>query len=529
MSIDPSGTPAREEGALAGYLNAIRAHRLLFAAIALASVAASVAVLVIRAPQYEATAHILVEPVPPDDPTFVGLPVIKSDPGDPARTIQTAVSLVDSQAAADLAAKRLGDPWTGERVLEHTEVDPLGDSNVVLITATADDSRQAVELADTFVSSALTVRADELDLVGRTRIEQLQGKLDALPATDQGARTEFASRLDQIQFALQLGDPTLTVSQQAVAEESATGPPGVLVLILAAIAGLVLGSGTAVLLELTTRRLRDEDEALRLYPLQVLARVPILPQRARRGPAGSRWFMPPGVREPFRTLAVLLEQRSSEGGVVMVTSPSSGDGKTTSAINLAVTLAATGRRVVILDLDLRNPQLGNSLKIDGPPLSALVDPKRDIADLLVYPSELRTLRALPVRADPDLAHLSDAALWRLPDIVRQAGEIADYVIIDTPPLGEVSDALTVASLADDLLVVVRPGNTHRSTLKMLRELLDRSRLAPEGYIVIGGGERAGRGYYGYGSGGAVDLVVGPAPSSERRQSESDTIRAVETN
>ena len=509
------------EGALGAYLNAIRAHKLLVILITLAAVAASIGVILIRTPQYEATAQVLVVPVPPDDPTFVGLPVIKADPGDPARTIQTAVSLVDSQVAADLAAETLGGDWTADRVLDATQVEPQGDSDLLVVTATADDSDEAVKVANVFVRSSLEVRSDELRRVGQIRIDQLQARVDALPQADQAARAEFSSRLDQIEFALQRGDPTLSLSQEAISDDMPTGTPAVLIIALAALAGFMLGSGTAMLLELVNRRVRDEEEILRHYQLPVLARLPLLAQRSRQRPIGSNWYVPPGIREPFRTLAVQLEQLGGGSRVVMLTSPTRGDGKTTSAINLAVTLAATGKSVILLDLDLRNPQIARSLGMDeGLRLSALVDPQLDVETLLVHPSELRTFRVLPVILDAEESHLIDAVGWRLPQIIEQASTLADYVIVDTPPIGEVSDALSLAPLVDNILVVVRPGNTSRSHLAAMRELLERTQLHPEGCIVIGGTDRVGRGYYGYGAGSAPDLVLRAAGSGSNGPPES---------
>ena len=514
------------EGTFAAYLDAIRAHKMIVFLITLAAVGASVGVLVVRSPQYEATAYLLIEPVPPDDPNFVGLPVIRADGGDPARTIQTAASLVDSRQAADLAAQRLDGSWTGDRVLDATRVEPQGDSDLLLITATAGEPEEAAAVANAFARSTVAVRSENLRRIGQIRIDQLEARLESLPPTDQGARAEFAARLDQIEFALQRGDPTVSMSQGAVAEDSPTGSPAALIVGLALIAGLVLGSGTAVLLELTTRRVRDEEEATRLYPIPVLARVPILSHRSRRGPPGSNWYMPPGIREPFRTLAIQLEQRAGGRRTVMITSPTQGDGKTTSGINLAITLAATGKRVLVLDFDLRNPQVGRALRIDeGPGLSDLVDPKLDIAKLLVHPSELRNFRVLPVAFNPAEGQLSEAAAWRLPELIRQARALADYVIVDTPPLGEVSDALSLVPVVDDILVVIRPGNTRRSHLGLARELLDRIGKSPEGLIVIGAAERAGRGYYGYGA-GSPDLVLGAANSGSDRDSERERARGL---
>jgi capsular exopolysaccharide synthesis family protein len=488
---------------LASYLAAVRAHWPVVALITLLGLGASLLVLQLRSPEYEATADLLVEPLPQDDETFLGLPLLR-DTGDPVRTVQTAASLVES-AAADVPGA------------ESVEVNPEGESNILAVKATADTPEAAAQLANDFADAAIEARDDQLAQRAQGLIEQLNALLAATPEADQVARASLAARLDQVRSVAESGDPTLILSQEAVPPTSAKGAAPALIVALALFAGFTLGAGTAVLLEVMNRRVRDEAEAMELYPLPVLARVPLVSDRSRRGPPGSTWYIPPGIREPFRTITVQLEQSRRRLGALMVTSPSKGDGKTTAAINLAVLLAAAGKRVALLDFDLRHPQVGADLLIrDGHRLSDLLDPTRQLPELLVRPSELPTLSVLPIRFHPDEAHLTDAVAWRLPEFIEPAREVADHVIIDTPPLGEVGDALMLARAVDEILVVIRPGNTNRSHIAVLRELLERIGQTPYGSILIGAQEFQGRGYRAYGDGpsGSQDLVLRNGASPE---------------
>jgi tyrosine-protein kinase len=518
----------RQEWALESYVASIRAHPLVVIGVMLAAIAASVAYLQLRSPSYEATAELLVEPLPQDDVTFLGLSSLIRDTGDPTRTAQTAAALVSSRAAADRAAEELGGDWTGRTVLGAVEVNPEGESNILGLKATAGSSEEAARVANEMADAALQVRNAELRDQAETVMSQLEARLEATPAADQVTRANLAARIDQLKTVIQNGDPTLTLSQEASPPVSAAGVPAMVVVILAAIAGLALGCGAALLLEVMTRRVSDEDEAADLYPIPALARVPIVPARGRRGPAGSRWYMPPAIREPFLTLSVQLDERDLGSRTIMVTSPSSRDGKTTSAINLAVSLAAGGRSVILLDFDLRKPEIASLLGVqDGRHFDELVEPEADIGRMLVRPSELATLRILPTTFDHHNAHLSDGASLPLQQLIVQAGELCDYVIVDTPPLGEVSDALRLLRAVDDILIVIRPGNSLRGDLGVVRELLERSGYVPEGSILIGVADRAGRGYraYGYAQGYGVagappDLVLegsaSPKPERQRR-------------
>ena len=493
----------RPDPPLASYLAAISAHRWVVALVALGTLAGSMAFLSLRSAEYKATTDLLVEPLPQDDETFLGLPLLR-DTGDPVRTVQTAAALVESAGSAPRGAT--------------IEVNPKGESNILAVDAIASSPEESAAAANGFANSAIAARNEQLERLGGQLVRQLDARIAAIPPEDAVTRAALVARRDQVSTVASRGDPTVILSREADPPESAEGASTGLVLILALLAGLALGAGSAVLLQLVDRRFRTEEELMRFIPLPVLARVPLLSNRARRGPPDSIWYVPPEVREPYRTVVVQLEQSSRRLGVLMVTSASKGDGKTTSAINLAVSLASAGKRVIILDFDLRHPRVAAELGVtEGRRLADLIDPSQDLRRLLSRPTDLRTLSVLAIRYEAEDARLTDPAAWRMPEFIEEARGMADHVIIDTPPLGEVSDALPLTRLVDEILVVLRPGNTIRSHLRVLQELLERAGESPFGCIVVGAQERAGRGYgtYGYGPGGAPDLVLQSGTGSER--------------
>jgi Mrp family chromosome partitioning ATPase/capsular polysaccharide biosynthesis protein len=478
----------------------------------------SILFLVLRSPSYEATADLLVEPLPQDDELFLGLPLLR-DTGDPVRTVETAASLLSSPETADRVSEELGGSPTGEELLESVvAIEPQGGSNIIAITATADTANEAARIANTYAETALEVRGNELSRQADELIAELETRLDDTPRADTETRAALATRLEQLRTVIDSGDPTLVASGPAVPPNASEGASPILVVFLAIIAGLTLGIGTAIVLELMTRRVRDEEELVALYPMPILARVPHVGQRRQRGPRGAAWYMPPEITEPFRTLTVQLERGGRVPSPLMITSPTKGDGKTSSAINLAVSLAATGSRVILLDFDLRNPRVGSALGLArGYKPTDLLEPSFDLETHLVQPSENFSLSVLPVlKSDPIDGHLSEPATWGLPHLIDQAESLADYVVVDTPPLGEVSDAARVASAMASILLVVRPGNTNRAHLRTTRELLERIGKGPDGCIMLGAPEPTG-GYYGYGVGGAApDLVL--ASTNDRPRS-----------
>lgn len=483
-----------EDSGIRPFLRAIVAHRVLVVLTTLAALAGAISFLILREPQYEATATVLVSALAQDDDSFLGLDVLRSS-GDATRTVQTAAAVLDSPEAAERSAGALGEGWTARRVLDSVDVAPQGESNIVAVTATAGSARLAAQLADTFARGALEARGEELSRQVRDAIATTEAELSETPAADPNAAV-LSARLSELQSLREGGDPTLAFEQAATIPTAPTSPGPFLVIPLALVAGLALGCSGALLRELLDRRIVDADEALAEYPISVLARVPLLSERNLRGPEGAIWHMPMEVGEAFLSVAAQLEQRDRKMGSVMVTSPTRGDGKTSSVINLAITLTSLGKRVVVLDCDLRNPQVGTALGLgEARGLNELMDPSRDVEQLLI-PTRLRALEVLPIRGALEGAMASQLANRRLPELIEQAGSLADHVLVDTAPLGEVSDALRLAEHVDDILVVMRPGNTDRGHLQVMRELLERSGFAPDGCIIFGAGERPARGYYG---------------------------------
>lgn len=502
--MEASGTapPAafpRQEGALAPYLKAIRAHRVVVILVTLAAIGAAVAWQVVRSPSYQATAEILLTPVPQDDTTFLGLQILRES-NDPTRTAQTAASLIHSPQAAVLTATRMGGRYDRLRVEETVKVEPKGQSNILAVVATAHGAGEAARLANTYATSALAARRRVLT----TQINQAVTRLRASPSSDDRDRAR------QLQ-ALQGGqDPTLSISQSATPPEGPTGAPRWAIVLLAAIAGFTVASGAALLLEQINRRVRDLEELIELYPLPILGRVPEVQSRQRRAMLHDPLAVPPSVREVYRTLQVQLEQRSVGGRVIMVTSATTGDGKTMSSVNLAQALVATGQTVMLMDFDLRKPDVSGRLGVPGADgILSLASDERDLADIVVRAPQLPALRVAAAGASEASVPMLPILFRRLPAIMEEARLLAHYVVIDTAPLGEVSDALQLLPFVDDVVVVARTGNTSRTNFELMRDLLERSDHRPAGMLVIGSTGRQTASYYTYG-------YPQPAPSGVRR-------------
>ncbi|GIF44964.1 AAA family ATPase [Actinoplanes xinjiangensis] len=239
-----------------------------------------------------------------------------------------------------------------------------------------------------------------------------------------------------------------------------------------AVAGLLLGTGTAFLRARTRRTIRDRDDYAALTGSPVLATVP----RHRR-PGG----VPIVVREPgspaaesYRYLRARLQPslRPTGATTILVTSPGDRQGRTTTAANLAVTLARSGRNVVLVDADLRNPRLHHVFQTTGDHgLTTLLDGDTTVSEVLEETPEprLRLIAAGP--RDGEHVDLLDGA--QLARVLRAVQKHADVIVLDSPAVLSAADAIALAALSDRVLLVGNFARTSRQTVRRaLAELAD---------------------------------------------------------
>jgi Mrp family chromosome partitioning ATPase len=482
--VAPSGASALDP-----YRQAIRRHPWIVALVVLTTLAAGVAWSQLRPADYQTSAQILVTPAA-DDPTTIGLPIL-TESVDPTRTLQTASTILSSPRAATLAARQLGAGTSVAAMRDALTVTPQGNQNVVAVTATSSNAAEAARIANAYANAALSVRTETLRSQVKTRLDSIQARQKALPASDTTTAATLAGQASTLQSISEGQDPNFSLLQSAAVPTASSGKSTALIVVLALFVGLALGTAFALLLEHLDRRVRDEDELAELTTLPVLARIPL----DRR--AAEHRLPPAGSVEALRALQIQLEARarSNSGHVVVVTSASEGDGKTTSAIALAQTLASAGRRVVLLDFDLRKCEVGTRLGIRSDLLRMLRTDGR-LADILVPAPGTRTLRVLSPAAVGDAGALFESYMRQLPSLIEQARGLADFVVVDTPPLGRVADALRMMSHADDVMLVARPGTTDRRELELTQETLNHLGIVPTGLILVGGTRRVA-GYYGF--------------------------------
>jgi succinoglycan biosynthesis transport protein ExoP len=471
--------PPEEELGLKRYVQTVRERIGLVVIAVVVTTIVSIAYVLVTTKTYEAEADLLVTPVSSD--TLPSVPLIRES-SDPTRDVETAARLVTTNDVARRVIAEQHLSGTPEDLLNQVKAEPVAQSNIVAVTASEDSPEEARDIANSFARQAVIERTDQLHSVIDVQIRGLQAQLAG------GSSPTLAGRLSELQALRSGPDPTLSVETEADKPSSPSKPRPALTIAGGIMAGLLLGLAAAFAAQVLDPRLRREDQLRRRYRLPILARVPVVASRGDR-PLEPRRVSAAGL-EAYRTLRTALDNpltRVDGPRTVLVTSSAPSEGKTSTALNLATSFAAAGRRVILIEADLRRPAIAGALGMDHSPsgvVNVLIENSSLQESLTEAPGNQQNLRLLLA----DYSGGGIAELFAIPAaerLLRDARKLADFVIIDSPPLTKVVDALPFARMCDDVLIVTRLGNTRLDSLGQLAELLDENGIQPVGFAVVG--------------------------------------------
>jgi len=247
-------------------------------------------------------------------------------------------------------------------------------------------------------------------------------------------------------------------------------------LTLATVLGFALGMGVALIREQLSEGLKGSEDLSAAVGAPVLAAIPSISGWRKRGDTQlvSVAFPKSSGAEAYRTLRTNLMHECSVNDlhVISVTSGSLGEGKTTTASNLAVTLAQTGKRVIVVSCDLRKPRLHRFFGLTNDlGVTSILSGATTLAQAAQRPEGIETLRVLasgPVPTNP--AELLGSA--RMDALLDELRLFADLVIIDTPPILAVSDTLILAPKSDGVIVVADAHRSSKGATEHTREQLE---------------------------------------------------------
>jgi non-specific protein-tyrosine kinase len=435
--------------------------------------------------QYSADAQLLVTPVSQGSDATIGLGLIEAS-NDPTRDVTTASQFLTTPTVASGVIARLRLKTTPQALLGQVSAQPVAQSSIVEVTAKASSPRSAAAIADAFAQVLVAQRTSQLHTQIAQELPLLKRQLASLSPAEAVAST-LSARIATMQTLASTSDPTLRQTVFATIPTSPSSPKPKLTFAAAILAGLIIGFGAAFMLQSIDPRIRREEQLRTILRVPVLARIPNQPNR-RAGALAPAALTGAGL-EAYRTLrSTLAAAHASElhPRSVLVTGSSPSEGKSTTAINLAHALVQSGNRVILIEADFHQPTVGLALGIRplhglGGVLVRQVSLEEALVTTEEYGPDLQLL--LVERAGVDMADRLSLPTAR--QLVADAQALADFVVIDSPPLTEVGDTLSLAQDVGDIIVVVRLGRTKIRKLGELGELLGNYHLQPTGVALVG--------------------------------------------
>ncbi len=284
-------------------------------------------------------------------------------------------------------------------------------------------------------------------------------------------------------------------------------PKGSIVMLIALIMGIAIPSGLLYVINFFRYRIEGHEDVASLTKLPIIADIVVASDTAKtRADIVVHENQNNQMEEIFRSMRTNIQFMLKPGqNVILFTSSTSGEGKTFTAANLAVSFALLGKKVILIGLDIRKPRLAELFRINNytsgiTNLLVMDNPQWGDIEKQIVPSEINDkldlLMAGPIPPNP--AELVSRPA--LEQVITQIKQHYDYVLIDTAPVGLVTDTLQIGKLADISIYMCRADYTPKASFNMINSLAEENKLANM-CIAINGidlSEKKYGYYYGYG-------------------------------
>jgi Mrp family chromosome partitioning ATPase len=447
-------------------------------------------------PKYEATASLLFRS-PRLDLQITGYPL--QLPTNPDRQALTNLNLVELDVVRQRAARMLGPEHSAEELKKNVEIGSEGESEIVEIKASEPSGPEAALVANTLAKAFIEYRKDALDrrLTAAAKAVAAPYRRLSRPLRRSAGGRALRLGLEKLRLLRAVGPIEAELAQPAAVPSSPASPNPAQSAIIGGLLGLAIGVALALVVDQLDRRVRRAEQLEDAFGMPLIARIPRsralgLKAMRKEGVWGRQLGDP--ETEPFRRLWASLRYEGGEAGLrsVLVTSSDTASGKTTLALRLAAA-AASSSRVLLLEADLRRPQISTVLGIAGKP--GLVDILRrgrpvseeDVATVI---QSIAKPGAGPEKAafdvlvagepSPAAGELLDSESMRM--VLERAQSRYEFVVIDAPSPELVSDSIPLMRQVDGVVVVGRVGRDSVRELRRLR--LDLAKLRVEAVGVV---------------------------------------------
>lgn len=397
------------------------------------------------------------------------------------------------------------------------EFDTLIDTEKKNIVTSIENAYRAARQRELLLQEALDQQKGETNQMAERLVQYniLKREAEANKSLYEGLLT----KLKEAGIASGLRSSNIRVVDAAMIPSSPARPAKARNIALALLVGLVGGIGLALLREYMDNTVKTPDDIEMLARLPSLAVVPAFTgpngrgrrHRLLRGAATngqetrvelvSHQLPKSHISEAFRALrtALLLSQADHSPQVILVTSPLPREGKTTTAANLAVTLARLGDKTLLMDADLRKPGIGRALALGDGKYAGLSSYLAGVSslDLVTIPHPvIENLAAIPTGPlPPNPADLLSSR--KITEAIAELRTKYKFIVIDSPPIMAATDAVILSVLADGVLLVVRSGDTPKGAFTRSRDLLASVKCRLLGVVLNAVDSHAPDYYYSY--------------------------------
>jgi Mrp family chromosome partitioning ATPase/capsular polysaccharide biosynthesis protein len=498
------------DSAFSDYLRVILRRKWIVIALVVIAAVAAFAVSSSKQALYQGNAEMILtqqdilnsvtgQPSPPDAATA-------------DRNVQTMSTLARVPLVAQKTLARAGvHSLTASQLLANSSVTPSSDADVLTFSVTDPDQNLASRLATSYAQQFQQYQ----HRLNVTSLNQAQDKVNhelrrlGHAASHSALYGYLIGKSEQLQ-SLQTLESSNNYVVHPAAAATQVQPRPLRDSMLAVVVGLLLGVALAFLVETLDSRVKNVEEIRGILGLRVLARIPAFRRRQEqmvmlRDPQSPQ-------AEAFRTLRTNLDLANAhrELKTLMIVSAQHEDGKSTTVANLAVALARAGRTVVVVDCDLHHPALHRLLRVRAPrglqqvlagdvPIERVLTPveigRPTTSEGASGSNGSGTVTGVVEVLPGANGQLGDGLLGeRISEVLRELEPRFDYVLVDTPPLLEFGDALSLSAHVDGVLVVARVKGTKRGALEELQQVLAALPALPIGIVATGTDSAAGA-YY----------------------------------
>jgi polysaccharide biosynthesis transport protein len=458
---------------------------------------------------YESTAKLLFRQTIGTEATALGLVAPYADADNLA---QNDAQLVGSRRVAVATARELralGADVSADDVDDDVTVTGAKDSEVVDVVAEASSPGRAAVLANVYSRTAARLaQGDEERQILRAlrsvreQLSQVRERQASLPLSQRSSQTaeRLSSHAERLQTLADAGTGSPRIIQPGYVPTSESGSP-VQTIVLGLLLGALLGVGLALLREQADRRLHRAEQVSAAFDAPVLTTVPRNRALKRHRRFGD---LPPEVAEAFRMLQMNLRYAGDEPvRSLLVTSARSREGKTTVAWNLASAATSSGLSVALVEADMRRPSLAERYELESAPgLAEALLGQISVAEALQAVSltgdvkgngHSRRLDVLVAGTPPPdpWALMQSPAMTRLLEVLKQHH---DLVVVDTPPIPHVADAISLLRRVDGVLVTASVNSTRGPEARQLRDQLQTLDARILGVVANGGSAATGYAY-----------------------------------